>query len=112
MPSARAKRIMPQSPNEAVCRHFNITLHHGWEGMFTTREHEGAMRNGTRVVKLEADPTDSHEAGAHATILGSFGIPGRLAYFVVWDDWPRIACMVVAEKLAPLDPPAVAMDVH
>jgi hypothetical protein len=109
--SRGTKRTLAQNPDDAMLRLFGIRLHPGWEGMFTRGEYPGAMRNGTRVEKINGAPTDSHPDGARATVLGSFGLPEvGVAYFVAFDDWPKSAVMVVAARVRPLDPVAVAMD--
>ncbi len=98
-------------PNNIVARAYNFMPHPGWHGVFTRGEVPGAMRNGTRCEKINAVPGDSHPDGARATVLGSFGHPEvGTAYFVEFDSHPRHAVMAVAERLRPLDPPAVAMD--
>jgi hypothetical protein len=71
----------------------------GWVGRFTRARIKGALPNGTRVVKVAADPGDAHVPGALATILGSFGLPDQFGYFVEWDDAPKHAVFVMANKL-------------
>lgn len=78
----------------------NIGYEPGWHGAFTRNEELGAWRNGTRVVKQNSEPGDSTPDGTMGTVLGSMRHPdptwkGALAYFVEWDDKPRVAvgCM-------------------
>jgi hypothetical protein len=78
-------------------------------------EAEGAMRNGTRVVKTYSEPQDTHEPGALATITGSLPRielletpyaldPGEFMYFVRWDDLPDMPVACRGKKLAPVKP--------
>jgi hypothetical protein len=98
----RPKRLA-QTPNDAMLRLLNIRLHRGYEGMFTRGQYPGAMRNGSRVEKIQSKPEDSHPDGAQATVLGSFGHPQvGVAYFVEFDDWPKSAAMVTADRLRPV----------
>ena len=61
-------------------------------GVYTENEAQGAITNGTRVVKVNSEPGDAHQNGALGTVLGSIGpheVPGfpgiRYAYFIHWD---------------------------
>ena len=66
-------------------------------------EYPGAMKNGTRVVKVFAEPGDAHPLGALATGIGSMGHPsGGVGYFVIWDGEPGVPVFVMAKKLAQL----------
>jgi len=73
----------------------------GWAGTFTRGEVDGALRNGTRVVKVTFDSKDAHHPGDLATVIGSFGVPEKFGYFVEWDDMPRAAVFVEPRKIRP-----------
>lgn len=73
----------------------------GWAGTFTRAEVVGALRNGTRVVKVTFDSKDAHRPGDLATVIGSFGVPEKFGYFVEWDDMPRAAVFVEPRKIRP-----------
>jgi len=73
----------------------------GWAGLFVRSEIEGALRNGTRVVKVTFDSKDAHPPGSLATVIGSFGPPEMFGYFVEWDDTPRVAVFVEPRKIRP-----------
>jgi hypothetical protein len=76
--------------------------HPGWYGLFTRHQMPGAIRNGTRVVKVRTEAGDTHPVGSLATVLGSMGHPDvGIGYFVEWDARPRFAVLVVADKIAP-----------
>lgn len=72
---------------------------------FTREEARGALRNGTRVEKTEFAPTDGHQIGAKAIILGSLGPiefegnPQLYGYFVEWDDRPGIPCFITSTRI-------------
>lgn len=77
----------------------------GWIGVFTRAQAEGAIPNGTRVVKVLVEKGDTHPLGAKATVLGSAVVPempGRFGYFVEWDTHPRIAVFVAWMKIKEL----------
>lgn len=77
----------------------------GWIGAFTRSEVLGAYRNGSRVVKVKAESGDAHPVGTMATVLGSVMHPSAgLAYFVEWDDTPRVATAVVSFKIKLVEP--------
>lgn len=77
--------------------------HPGWFGMFTRHQMPGAIRNGTRVVKVRTEARDTHPVGSLATVLGSMGHPDvGIGYFVEWDARPRWAVFVIAWKIAPV----------
>jgi hypothetical protein len=76
-------------------------------GVHTHQQADGALPNGSRVVKIKTDPGDGHPLGSLATVVGSIGVPiGKefadpYFYFVVWDARPRIAVGVASGKLGP-----------
>jgi hypothetical protein len=73
--------------------------------VFTRNEAPGALRNGTRVEKSDFRPTDAHQIGAKATVLGSLGpieyegIPQVFGYFLEWDDAPGIPAFVAGNRI-------------
>lgn len=75
------------------------------EVYFTTNEAEGAIRNGTRVVKVGREAGDSHDDGAPARVIGSLGpIPFRgmtevYGYWVEWDDMPEVPVFIVGHRI-------------
>jgi hypothetical protein len=77
----------------------------GWAGAFTRGTAEGALPNGSLVIKANAEPGDGHPDGTPGVVLGSIIHPdvmdGQLAYFVEWAPRPRTAIVTVADKLRP-----------
>lgn len=73
------------------------------QGVHTTDEAPGAMKNGTRAMKKNSVPMDAHGDGARCTIVGSVRDGDEIGYFVEWDDWPGIACGIVASRLTKAD---------
>lgn len=73
----------------------------GWTGGFTTRRAAGAMENGTRIVKAAEDATgDFTPIGSLGTVLGSMLHPKLgIAYFIEWDDKPKLAVACVHWKI-------------
>lgn len=77
----------------------------GWEGYFTRHQADGAIPNGTRIIKVHDEPGDAHPRGALGTVLGSMVSPpevahlSEFAYFVEWDDMPYHAVAVVSAKI-------------
>lgn len=84
----------------------------GWMGVFTRHHAEGAYANGLRVVKLREESGDITPLGTEGVILGS--LDGRdldqrnpdggvivFAYFVEWDNRPRVAIGTIDWKIVP-----------
>jgi len=75
----------------------------GWNGAFTREQAEGAMPNGTRVVKTNSDAEDGHADGTPGVILGSMSHPevedGAIFYFVEWAARPRTAVGIMGKKV-------------
>lgn len=71
--------------------------------LFIPGEAEGAIPNGTEVVKVISEPGDSHSEGDTALVLSSHGpfdnVPGGYVYFVGWDDCPAIPVFIVGYKI-------------
>lgn len=87
----------------------------GWLGAFTREQATGAYRNGSRIVKAREEDGDATPLGTGGTVLGS--VDGRVlgmtnpdgsliayAYFVEWDNRPRMAVGTTDWKLAPEAP--------
>ena len=88
-------------------------VHPGYIGMFTRDEADGAITNGTKIVKVWCEPSDSHQIGATGTVLGSMVVPPDIqklpkltgikhAYFIEWDDSPGVAVGCIDKKIGPL----------
>jgi hypothetical protein len=67
------------------------------QGFYIEGEAEGAYPNGTRVIKIDAEESDSTRIGTKGTVISSVDasdveIEGvrRITYFyfVMWDDFP------------------------
>lgn len=83
----------------------------GWIGVFTRHEAEGAIPNGTRVVKARRESGDATPVGTCGTVLGSVNAAflGQdapdgweeitYAYFVEWADRPNVAVGVMDWKI-------------
>ncbi len=61
------------------------------EVVFTTNQVEGAILNGTIVVKTNSVADDGHRDGARAVVVGSLGPIYQVGlplygYWVLWDD--------------------------
>jgi hypothetical protein len=80
----------------------------GWFGQLTRNQAEGALPNGSRIVKCRSEPNDAHPNGCTGTVLGSIGpraVQGfehvKYGYCVEWDSQPRIAQFVLDYKISP-----------
>lgn len=71
----------------------------GYVGAFTRDQANGAIPNGTSIVKVFKEEKDAHQIGARGTVLGSFLDNGRAAYFVEWDSDPGIAVLTIDKKI-------------
>jgi hypothetical protein len=74
----------------------------GYQGAFTRDQAEGAITNGSMVVKVKRETGDSHRIGDRATILGSIREPykpGRIMYFIEWESEPHVAVACIGWKL-------------
>ena len=103
-----------------------LTVEAGYAGVFTRHEAEGAIPNGTRIVKVAVDgdgSEDAHPIGARGVVLGSLEFPPgavaevrqelaakgldvpdvTFAYFVEWEARPRVAVGVMDWKIARAD---------
>ena len=82
----------------------------GYFGNFTREQADGAIPNGSRIVKCNSEKGDRRPDGTTGTVLGSFDgslidkalmekYNARLMYFIEWDDAPRMAVGVIDWKL-------------
>lgn len=77
----------------------NIVDEPGWYGSFTRDQAEGALPNGTSIVKANSQPQDATPDGMRGTILGSIANEGLLFYFVEWDNRPKMAIGCMSTKV-------------
>lgn len=69
------------------------------EKLDMTQQAEGAILNGNKVEKVNAEELDTHPNGTIGTVIGSFAIPPealveappilknvKFGYFVTWDN--------------------------
>ncbi len=84
-----------------IAARFGIKLYPGYLSAFTRREAVGAFRNGTRIVKVREDHGgDWHGVSSSGIVLGSISHAELgIAYFVEWDDRPKLPSIVVAAKI-------------
>jgi hypothetical protein len=75
----------------------------GWSGAFTRNQVEGALRNGTRIVKRNSEPDDATPDGTPGIILGSLTYDGIICYFIEWAHLPRVAIGCVSNKVREAD---------
>lgn len=84
----------------------------GFLGHFTDHQAEGAMPNGTRIVKTMFAEGDSTAIGQLGRVLGSLPVDSEMVpagtgpgffYFVEWDHAPKIAVGVAWLKIGPAD---------
>ena len=75
----------------------------GYLGSFTRRQADGAISNGTTIVKVAADEAgDIHPVGTRGVVLGSIRHPtAGIFYFIEWDPRPGLATGCVAFKIRP-----------
>lgn len=80
---------------------FPLREEEGWTGWFTRDHAEGALANGTRIVKSAYEDGDANPLGAKGVIVGSFRITNErpVLYFVEWEDYPRCAVGVMDWKI-------------
>jgi len=90
--------------SEDVANAFEIRNYPGYLGSFTRRQAEGAISNGTTIVKVAADAEgDIHPIGTRGVVLGSIRHPAipEIFYFIEWDPRPGLATGCVAFKIRP-----------
>jgi hypothetical protein len=97
--------------DEALQAMLSMRNEPGWVGTFTRAQAEGAIPNGTVVIKTLCDPGDTHPAGTPGKVLGSIrALPGmekqfpgvEYMYWVEWQPHPLCAVVVVSTKIRPL----------
>lgn len=98
--SKRNKPMTVEMPGDIAVA-LNIHDHPGWVNPFTTNQApEAAFTNGTRIVKAKHEPNDWTPLGTRGTVLGSiYDRKLGAAYFVEWDDKPKVAVFVVEGKV-------------
>jgi hypothetical protein len=78
----------------------NIQDHPGYTGAFTTDEANGAMKNGTRVMKFTSEAGDLTPTGTHGSIRGSLYYQDTgYFYFIEWDNKPKTVVGCTGFKL-------------
>ena len=85
-----------------IAETLGICNYPGWVNPFTRRESPHARyKNGCRVRKVWEDPSgDLTPLGTDGCVLGSIYVPQfGCAYFVEWDDKPRVALFMVEKKI-------------
>jgi hypothetical protein len=113
----RLKEIRGSMTEQEVKQMFKETglqEEEGWRGLFTRRQAEGAIENGTRFVKVAAQGSDSHPAGSGGIILGSIDADllgdwlghqpstASIAYFVEFDDLPKVGVGISGTLIEPV----------
>lgn len=85
--------------------------HPGWYGAFTREQAEGAIPNGTRIVKAKCDEGDANPIGTPGKVLGSIANTGvvedyehvKFLYFIEWENNRLVAVGLVDYKIARAD---------
>ncbi len=73
--------------------------------VYSSAEAEGAMPNGTLVVKQNSEPEDGHPDGEVGKIVGSMGpldepvLGCRYGYFVMWEENPEVPVFTMESKV-------------
>ncbi len=73
--------------------------------VYSSAEAEGAMPNGTFVVKQNSEPGDGHPDGEVGKIVGSMGpldepvLGCRYGYFVIWEGNQEVPVWTMETKL-------------
>jgi hypothetical protein len=74
--------------------------------IYTTDQVEGAIANGTPVVKVLSEEGDTNPVGTRGVVIGSVAgdFDGRVIvdYFVEWETAPNVPVVVADEKIARL----------
>jgi hypothetical protein len=85
-----------------VAEMLDIRHRDGWTNPFTRRQAPQALyKNGSRVRKVREDEGgDVTPLGVEGEVLGSIWFPSAgAAYFVEWDNKPRVAMFIVESKI-------------
>jgi hypothetical protein len=94
-----AERTTPVDIPPELAARLEFGPHDGYTGDFTRQQAQGAIPNGTRIVKCGTIPGDTREDGAPGTVLGSIGHGPLMLYFVEWDSAPRTAVAVASHRI-------------
>jgi len=99
----------------SVAAELKVGYEDGWTGAFTRHQADGAIPNGTTVVKLKTETIegDMNPEGTRGTVLGSIDgmlidpemskrFNARFMYWVEWETRPKTAIAVVDRKIAKL----------
>lgn len=74
-------------------------------------EADGAIPNGTRIIKTNSNNGDSHLNGAGGTVFSSIALPEDMRvehpevefmYWIVWDDLPAFPTAVSSNRIETL----------
>lgn len=78
-----------------------IRYHDGYTGAFSREQSPLAdIPNGARVRKIKSEDADLTPTGTEGYVLGSLGHKELgVAYYVEWDNRPRVAVAVVSWKI-------------
>lgn len=94
-------------------KRFKLDHEPGWIGMFTRCQADGALPNGTEIVKKSAGD-ETAPVGTRGVVLGSLDgscfeaalwerYQAQFMYFVEWDVLPGHAVSVVDWKIAAIN---------
>jgi hypothetical protein len=88
-----------------VARVLGIRNYPGYMGSFTRRQADGAIPNGTVIVKIAVDEGgDIHPIGTRGAVLGSIRHPTLgYFYFIEWDPRPGLASGCQGYKIKALE---------
>lgn len=90
--------IMPLDPR--LAERYNIAEEPEYEGYFTRDQADGAIPNGSRVIKTANIGSDMSPEGATGVVLGSiYHSMVGYGYFIEWDHAPRKAVFISAYKI-------------
>jgi hypothetical protein len=76
-------------------------------GFYVEGEADGAIRNGSRVVKCDSEPGDGHPDGTVGSVISSLAVPNHMRheygadyfYWVEWESDPGMAVGVLDRKV-------------
>lgn len=69
--------------------------------VFTTDQADGAISNGTPIVKVQSEVRDANPVGTRGKVLGSIRTDDKLGYFVEWETLPGVPVFVSDFKIRP-----------
>ncbi|WP_028168876.1 hypothetical protein [Bradyrhizobium elkanii] len=70
--------------------------------VYTADQIEGAIANGTPVVKVLSERGDTNAVGTKGVVVGSVAGRGIVDYFVEWETAPDVPVVVADNKIARL----------